>query len=277
MQSNKPRSAEMNPGPGFRVRRHVPRLPIELVSAFSAFETPDVSDQLNRLYAVDSSIQCLTDPSHRLCGLACTVKVFPGDNLMVHKALDIALPGDVIVVDGSGMSRNAVLGDLISTKAKHRRIAGFVVDGLIRDLPEIRPLDIPVFARGTTPIGPLHRGPGEVNFPICCGGVVVNPGDIVLADQAGIVIVPREVAVPLLEQLRQHQAKNSVYRADVRAGKFSNDWVDRTLHAGGCLIVPEKDSDDLQSAPGSSAAEPATSSAAVPVILLTNLSPHAAT
>ena len=171
---------------------------------------------------------------HRLCGPACTVKVFPGDNLMVHKALDVAQAGDIIVVDAGGSTLNAVLGDLVSTKAKHRRIAGFVVDGLIRDLPNIIPLDFPIFARGTTPIGPLHRGPGEINYPICCGGVVVSPGDIVVADGSGVVSVPREITEELLLRLRSHEEANAAYFASVKRGDFSNQWVDRLLRELDC-------------------------------------------
>ncbi len=118
---------------------------------------------------------------------------------MVHKSLDVAQPGDVIVVDTSGSNASAALGDLVSTKARHRGIAGFIVDGLIRDLPGIRALgDFPVFARGTTPVGPLHRGPGEINYPISAGGVVVNPGDVIVGDATGVVVVPREIADELL-------------------------------------------------------------------------------
>jgi RraA family protein len=189
---------------------------------------------------VDPAVTLLTDPRHRLSGPACTVKVFPGDNLMVHKALDIARPGDVVVVDAGGSTMNAVLGDLISTKARHRGIAGFVVDGLVRDLPEIQSLDFPVFARGTTPIGPLHRGPGEINFPICCGGVVVNPGDLVVADAAGIVIVPQGIAVELLHRLQSHHASNATYLESVRRGDFSNAWVDRILTDLECPVVHDE-------------------------------------
>src|SRR5262249_17502314 len=157
---------------------------------------------------------------------ACTVKLYPGDNLMVHKALDVARPGDVVVID-VGVTSNAALGDLIATKARHRGIAGFIVDGLIRDLPGILQVDLPIFARGTTPFGPLHRGPGEINYPICCGGVVVNPGDIVVADQAGIVTIPAEIAEELLVRLEKHKEGNAAYLAAVKAGNFSNSWVDR--------------------------------------------------
>ena len=143
----------------------------------------------------------------KVVGPACTVKVFPGDNLMVHKSLDIAKPGDVVVIDAGGSRMNAALGNLISTKAQHRRIAAFVIDGYVRDLPEVLQLDFPVFARGTTSIGPLHRGPGEINYPICCGGVVVNPGDVVVADALGVVIVPKDNAEEILERLEAYRGE----------------------------------------------------------------------
>lgn len=234
---NKPKSAELNPGPGFRVKLSFERLEGELVRRFAAFDSPDISDQLNRLYALTSAIHCVTG-DHTLVGPACTVKVFPGDNLMVHKALDIARPGDVVVVDAGASSMNAALGGLISTKARHRGLGGFVVDGYIRDLPEILPLDFPVFARGTTPVGPLHRGPGEINYPICCGGVVVNPGDIVVADGFGVVVVPRENAAEILERLLAFEESNREYFAGVKKGVFSNKWVDDLLDDGGCIVAP---------------------------------------
>src|SRR5436190_24010949 len=137
----------MYPGPGFRVRYDIERPPPDVIAGFRGFETPDISDLMNRLYTMVSDIKNVTDDALRIFGPACTVKVFPGDNLMVHKSLDVAKPGDVVVVDAGASTLNAVLGDLISTKAKHRRIQGFVVDGLVRDLPELVPLDLPVFAR----------------------------------------------------------------------------------------------------------------------------------
>jgi RraA family protein len=234
--ASKPRSAEMHPGPGFRVRTSFRRPSPEMVDAFRAFATPDISDLLNRLYAVDPAVTCMTGPEHTLCAPACTVKVFPGDNLMVHKSLDVAQPGDVVVVDAGGSTMNAVLGDLVCTKAKHRKIAGFVVDGMIRDLPGILPLDFPVFARGTTPIGPLHRGPGEINYAISCGGIVIQPGDIVVADVAGVVVVPQDIAVELLERLRSHEQSNAAYLESVRRGEFSNRWVDALLEEHGCAV-----------------------------------------
>jgi len=234
---SRPQSAEMFPGPGFRVRSDVVRPDPELVAEFEAFDVPGISDRMNRLYTMAPGIHNLTDDRLRILGPACTVKVYPGDNLMVHKALDIAQPGDVVVVDTSASTMTAVLGDLVSTKARHRGIAGFIVDGLVRDLPAIRALgDFPVYARGVTPTGPLHRGPGEINYPISAGGIVVEPGDIIAGDLSGVVVIPREIAAELLERLKETKAKESDYVAAVARGDFSNDWVDALLSASGVPV-----------------------------------------
>jgi regulator of RNase E activity RraA len=234
---DRPTSAEMHPGPGFRVRASFERVDPEVVDGFRAFETPSVSDLMNRLYTMDPGIRLLTPIDGPLVGCACTVKVFPGDNLMVHKSLDVAQPGDVIVVDAAGSTTNAALGDMISMKARHRGVAGFVVDGLVRDLPGILGLgDVTVFARGVTPLGPLHRGPGEVGYPVSVGRIVVRPGDVIVGDENGVVVVPREVAPELLERLRDKHDAEASYAEAVSRGEFSNAWVDETLRAGGAEL-----------------------------------------
>lgn len=239
MAVGKPKSAEMHPGPGFRVRYRFDRPDPDVVAGLGEFDTPDVSDLMNRLYTMVPTIHNVTADNLRILGPACTVKVYPGDNLMVHKCLDIVEPGDVVVIDAGSSMLNGVLGDLISTKARHRGVQGFVVDGLIRDLPDIQALeDFPVFARGVTPIGPLHRGPGEINHPISAGGIVVHPGDIVVGDLNGVVIVPQEVAPDLLQRLRDRAARETDYREAVQRGEFSNEWVDNLLFDSG--VAPEE-------------------------------------
>jgi regulator of RNase E activity RraA len=234
---SKPQSAVMYAGPGFRIRERIDRPPAELVAGFGAFDTPAISDRMNRLYAMAQGIRNLTHEHLRILGPACTVKVYPGDNLMVHKALDIAQPGDVIVIDTSASAMTAAAGDLISTKARHRGVAGFVVDGLVRDLEEIRALgDFPVYARGVTPIGPLHRGPGEINYPVSVGGIVVFPGDIIVGDLNGVVVVPSGIAPELLDRLTVQAVKETDYVAAVREGDFSNDWVDALLQDSGIML-----------------------------------------
>ena len=206
------------------------------IEKFQEYEVPDISDTLNRLYALDSAIVPLAGGGKKISGNVCTVRVYPGDNLMVHKVLDIVQPGDVVVIDGHGSQTvNAVLGDIICTKAKFRGIQGFIVDGLIRDQPGIAEIGIPVFARGTTPVGPLHRGPGEINYPISCGGIVINPGDVIVADECGVVTIPRENVDEILARLETHKAKQGPYLEGVSRGEVSNAWVDDLLAAQGCL------------------------------------------
>jgi regulator of RNase E activity RraA len=235
--AGKPKSAELHPGPGFRIRTEIERPDPESIAGYADFDTPSISDLMNRLYTMAPAIRTMTAENLRILGPACTVKTFPGDNLMVHKSLDVAQPGDVVVVDASSSTLTAVLGDLVSAKARHRGIAGFVVDGNIRDLPAIRALgDFPVFARGVTPIGPLHRGPGEVNFPICAGGIVVQPGDLIVGDLNGVVVVPRSIVDELLERLRSRAEDEAAYVAAVARGEFSNAWVDKLLEDNNVAI-----------------------------------------
>ena len=132
---------------------------------------------------------------------------------------------------------NAVFGDLVANKARHRGIGGYIIDGLIRDLDGVKVTGLPVYARGVTPFGPLHRGPGEVNTPISCGGVVVNPGDIIKADSTGIAVVPRAYAQEILDRLRESKAKQAAYVESVKRGDFSNAWVDEQLSDTGCFIT----------------------------------------
>src|SRR3712207_776291 len=240
--SARPQSAEMTPGPGFRYRRNTRGPASELVHRFDAFGAADVSDMMNRLYTMNHCIKPMTPRELRLLGPACTVKVFPGDNLMVHKSLDLANPGDVLVIDASSSMMTAVIGDLVSTKARHRGIAGVVVDGLVRDLDGILALgDFPVFARGTTPLGPLHRGPGEVNYPVSVGGIVVNPGDVVVGDADGVVVVPQESAESLLQRLEARAPGAAEYQSAVARGEFSNAWVDTMLDGNGLQSEPDLD------------------------------------
>ena len=235
----RPQSSEMTPGPGFRYRVNDRQLDAETVRRFSAFGAADVSDMMNRLYTMSPAIKPMTPRELRVLGPACTVKVFPGDNLMVHKSLDLAKPGDVLVIDASSSMMTAVIGDLVSTKARHRGIAGVVVDGLVRDLDGILALgDLPVFARGTTPLGPLHRGPGEVNYPVSVGGIVVNPGDVIVGDADGVVVVPQDSAASLLDRLDARAASMAAYQSAVARGEFSNAWVDRMLNADGVEEAP---------------------------------------
>ena len=230
--TQKPKSADIHLGPGFRIREKIERLSTDIIEQFRLFESPDISDLLNRMYAMSSEIHNVVN-SASIAGSACTVKVYPGDNLMIHKALGVAEPGDIVVVDCCGSFTNAVVGDLLAQKAKSLGIAGFVIDGMVRDLPAMQEVGLPVYARGVTPVGPLHRGPGEVNHSISCGGIVVNPGDVILGDVTGVVVIRREFAEDVLRRAYVQRDATRTYVDSVRRGIFSLDWVDAILAAAG--------------------------------------------
>jgi RraA family protein len=234
--------ANLRVGLGFRMRRAAERCDRQLVLRLAAFATPDIADKTNQLYVLDPAIRAATS-AQLIAGTACTVRVAPGDNLMVHKALDIARPGQIVVVDTGGGGHWAVLGDLVSTKAKHRGIAGFVVDGYIRDVSGIQSLGFPVFARGSCVVGPTKNGPGEINYPVCCGGVVVNPGDIVVGDENGVVVIPPDTAADLVAVLEADIEAVESYHKRVARGEFSNDWVDRILDPYDGIMQADLESD----------------------------------
>lgn len=186
---------------GFRIIKDIKRPEKDLVEAFAGIPSSNIGDNLNRLYCMRGYMQPYNQKS--LLGTAVTVKAPMGDNLMIHMALDLAQPGDIIVVDGEGAQDRALIGEMMISYAQSRNIAGFVIDGAIRDIDAIRAAGIPVYAKGVTPQGPFKNGPGEINVPISCGGQVVFPGDILIGDQDGIVVVRPEFAAELAEISRK--------------------------------------------------------------------------
>ena len=221
------------PNIGFRILPMPPRPPKKLVRALAAMVTAHLSDNMNRLYAGGAALR----PMHRggkLCGPAFTVKVAPGDNLMVHKAIDTAAPGDVIVVDAGGEVTHAIIGDIMSSLAEKRGVAGFVIYGAIRDAAEIGARRFPVYACGVTHRGPYKNGPGEINTAIALDGMVVHPGDIVVGDADGVVAVPQAHAEAILALARTQLAKETATLKDIAAGKADRRWVDELLRQRGC-------------------------------------------
>lgn len=186
---------------GFKVVSKIERPPREVVERFRDFFLPDISDWVGTLYTLDHGIRPFYSPMNRLLGTAITVKLPPGDNLMFKKAITMADEGDVLVVDARGHMNWCCGGAGMAVVAQHRGIVGFVVDGAYRDVSQIRALDFPLFARGIAPNTGPKRGPGEINVPVCCGGVIVNPGDILVADEDGIVVVPQEYAQKIIDKL----------------------------------------------------------------------------
>ena len=185
--------------PGFRYATDFERPSAEIVKAFkdlirqTGCLTGNVGDCNGRDAAMQGEIRNIGS-GMKAVGPALTVKVPPTDNLMIHKALTLAKAGDVMVIDGGGYTSHALLGALMVHTAMAIGMAGMIVNGGIRDAAEIRELGFPLFARGINPNGPSKEGPGEINFPISCGGRIVNPGDVIVADDDGVVVVPKGLA-----------------------------------------------------------------------------------
>lgn len=187
---------------GNRIITDAPKAPLELVNAFAECPTTDIADAVTRLYTMSPAIRPLYTPMRRMAGSAVTVKVPPGDNLMVHAALSYAGEGDVIVVDAAGNTDYCLGGALMCGIAQHNGVRGFVLDGAYRDGAELKNLDFPIFGRALNPRPPKKVGPGEINVPIQCGGVSIRPGDIVIADEEGVAVVPLEFAEAVLEKVK---------------------------------------------------------------------------
>ena len=174
---------------GFRILKRARKVDARIVAQFREIPVANVSDSMHRMSAGGARLR----PMHkggRMAGPALTVKTRPGDNIMVHKALDLAEPGDVLVVDAGGDLTNAIIGEIMSGYGKARGLAGIVIDGAIRDADEIRASEFPVYAAGVTHRGPYKDGPGEINVPIAIDGMVIEPGDLVLGDGDGLLCVP---------------------------------------------------------------------------------------
>jgi RraA family protein len=173
----------------------------------------------------------------KMVGTAFTVKTAPGDNLMVHKALTLAKEGDVIIVDSCGNKSRALIGGIMCRLAKEKGLAGMVIDGLIRDSNDIWELGLPVYAYGTSPGGPYKEGPGEINTTISCAGVVVEPGDVVIGDDDGLVIVPQRNAETILLRTRKKKAHERDLSLKIETGRVDYSWIDELLKNKGCEFV----------------------------------------
>jgi len=202
-----------------------------LVDKFAGIATANLDDCMGRIAAAHEAIV----PINRgpLLGTAFTVKVPEGDNLMFHAAMDLAKPGDVIVIDAGGATSRSIFGELMVYYCRKRNLAGIVVDGSIRDLGEISQMnDFPIYAKGVTPDGPYKNGPGEVNTPVNFGGRVVFPGDIVIGDEDGIVFVRPKEAEELLEKVKTIMGnEKKIIETIEKEGTYIRPWVEKTLEA----------------------------------------------
>jgi regulator of RNase E activity RraA len=196
----------------------------KLIAALRDIPVALLSDNLHR-----SSGSVGLHPYHRpapLAGTAVTVRTRGGDNVTMLRAFEFCRPGDVMVIDAGGDVTNAVIGGILSFYASTIGVKGVVIDGAIRDVAEIRERDFPVYARGVNHRGPYKDGPGEINVPVSIGGMVVNPGDIVVGDQDGLLAFAQTEAVVLIERAKAQMLKEAQTMQAMREGRWDRSFID---------------------------------------------------
>ncbi len=218
----------MSGKPGFRVRASWARPDAALLDAFADASPAQVADSMSRLGAMDAGIRPVW-PSPRVIGAALTVWCHSGDNLMLHKALSLAQPGDIVVMNTQGNTVNSGFGELLATSAVQLGVRAVIVDGPVRDADALQSMRLPVYSRGLCPNGCNKDGPGEVGAIISCGGVAVRPGDIILADRDGVTVVPLDDAPEVARLTAQQLARERKRLEEIAAGVLVRPEIDETL------------------------------------------------
>ena len=218
---------------GFRIFSDFLRPDASLVRQFAGLASSNLADAMGRFHFMDPGITMRTGLP--LCGVALTVMARPADNLMVHKAVELALPGDILVVDTCGNTTSAVFGELMGTSAMAARLGGLVVDGAIRDVSGLAELGFPAFSRSVSAGACDKDGPGEINVPISCGHTVVMPGDIIVGDPDGVVVVPREDAEAVLALVLALKDREIKRVAEIRSGVVFKAEINETLRSKGVI------------------------------------------
>jgi RraA family protein len=221
------------------VIRDFERVPADVVRRAADFASSILADVAGRRGALHGRIAPLA-PTMRFAGPALTVEVRPGDNLMIHAALAIAQPGDVIVVDGKGDLTSALMGEIMCQQAARIGVAAVVIDGAVRDAEAIRALGLPMYACGLNPNGPTKLVPGRLNHPISIGGVTIEPGDLVVGDGDGVTVIERAKVASLLPLAEEKVAAETKRIADIRSGKgLRAPWLEAALRAAGVIGANE--------------------------------------
>jgi 4-hydroxy-4-methyl-2-oxoglutarate aldolase len=217
------------------VIRDFERVDAGVVEQAARFPSSILADVAGRRGALHGRIAPLA-PSMRFAGPALTVEVRPGDNLMIHAALAVAKPGDVILVDGKGDLGSALMGEIMSQQAVALGVAAVVIDGAVRDAEAIRELGFPMYAAGLNPNGPTKNVAGRLNHPISIGGVTVRPGDLVVGDGDGVTVIEREKAAAMLPLAAEKVAAETKRIADIKSRKaLRPGWLDAALRAAGVI------------------------------------------
>ena len=217
---------------GFDIHPRARAVSSEVVEKFRPIPVANISDCMWRITAGGARLRPMHDGS-LLAGPALTVRTRPGDNLLVHKALELAQPGDVVVVDAGGDLTNAIIGEIMTTYAQTRGLAGIVINGAIRDCGAIRRGSLPVYAAGVTHRGPYKDGPGEINTVIALDGMTITPGDLILGDEDGLLCVPFEQVDAIYAAATAKQEVEARMMAEIAAGTLDTSWIDARMKAQG--------------------------------------------
>jgi len=220
---------------GFRILERKKKVALNIAKEFLTLPVANVSDSMWRLTAGGSRLRPM-HKSGQMAGPALTVKSRPGDNLMLHKAIDMAEPGDIIVCDAGGDLTNSLMGELMLAHAMKRGVGGFVLDGAVRDVEAFLEVNLPVFAAGVSHRGPYKDGPGEINVSVAINGMVIEPGDLVIGDWDGVLSIPLDDVESILKKTNEKQAAEAVDMAKIEAGEWDRSWVDKTLKDRGCIM-----------------------------------------
>ena len=214
------------------------RVPADIVAQAAQYQPAILADVAGRRGALHGRIKALR-PRMKFAGTAFTVEVRPGDNLMIHAAMALARPGDVLVIDGKGDQTSALMGTIMMTACRQLGLAAVVIDGAVRDSLEIDEMDYPVFSVGTNPNGPTKQAGGRIGHPVTVGGVTVNPGDFISGDGDGVVVVEREKIESLLPLAAHKVAAEAKRIAQIKEGKTRAPWLNESLVAAGVLQAGE--------------------------------------
>jgi RraA family protein len=219
--------------PGYTLNAVTTRPASEALQRAAAIPTPNLSDAMGKILPACPMLK----PMHALCdtmvGRAVTVRIPPGDNLLVYKAIVAAERGDVLVVDAGGVLEQAIVGEIMTTLAESRGLAGIVIYGAIRDIDIVSESRFPLYACGYTYRGPYRDGPGEMNVPIALSAMVVNPGDLVVGDANGVVVVPFADIEVVLSAAEQIKAREIDIVNQITTGRYDTSWIDATLRERG--------------------------------------------
>jgi regulator of RNase E activity RraA len=197
--------------------------------ALAGIPTSVIGDVMGRMIG-STGLSPINRSPVAVCGNAVTVSVRGGDNLLIHKALNMLEPGDILVIDGAGDVSRALVGEIIMTLARMRRAAGFVVDGAVRDVDAFERHHFPCWARAINLRGPYKHGPGTINKPVCVGGLLVYPGDVVVADSDGVIAVSPNHSIEVALMAKDTLSKEQMMINSILSGSYSSAWVDVILN-----------------------------------------------